>query len=183
MKGLIRLLLFVSVMSAVQLSAQSAQETPFSLTISTPQQVVKAGSEIKVDVVLRNTSDHEIALLRSPGTGRGELEFESDVVSEKGNPASQTKYGQHLRKSGLGAVEGSRIMFRLLSKFIVKNFHLRSRGFASQNCKVLTSIRKSVSIPALLRSFRHRSADGILVRVLQIAKRTPDTFAASCAMH
>jgi len=113
MRCFIRLLLFVSVMSGVQLGAESAQETPFSLTIGTPQQVVKAGSEVRVDVVLKNTSDHEITLLRSPGTGRGELEFESDVLSEKGNPASQTKYGHGLKKSGLDAVEGSRIMFRL----------------------------------------------------------------------
>jgi hypothetical protein len=113
MRRFIRLLLFVSVIAAVQLMAQSAQEPPFSLTISTPQEIVKAGSEVRVDVVLRNTSDHEITLLRSPGTGRGELEFESDVLGEKGNLASQTKYGQQLKKSGLNAVEGSRIMFRL----------------------------------------------------------------------
>jgi hypothetical protein len=82
--------------------ASSAQH-PFSITISTAQNSFKSGSEIRLQVVLTNTSDHSFSIGRAiDGTSpvvAGYL-FEIHVDNEKGNSPPETKYERALRGNG-----------------------------------------------------------------------------------
>lgn len=87
----------------------AAQTPPLSLSISAAESVVKAGSDVRVDIAITNVSQHEITFLRTPGVGRGELDAELEVTDEHGNATQMTKYWESLKKYGIERVEGSRI--------------------------------------------------------------------------
>jgi uncharacterized protein (DUF58 family) len=70
---------------------------PFSLTIRLLQNVAKVGSEIRVQVVLTNTSDHEIGILKSAPEAdyivevrdtRGKMAPDTDFRRKQKDPAS-----------------------------------------------------------------------------------------------
>jgi hypothetical protein len=79
--------LLLLVMSMASPSTGSAQGTcpSFSVTISVAQDVVARGSEVKVTIILRNTSNHDIAIPRSPADDQGESHNKITVRDEEGN--------------------------------------------------------------------------------------------------
>jgi hypothetical protein len=63
---------------------------PFSLTIRLLHDIAKAGSQIRVEVVLTNTSDHEIGILKSAP----EADYMVEVRDANGNMAPDTDFGR-----------------------------------------------------------------------------------------
>lgn len=75
-------------------------QAPFSITISAAKNVFKAGSEVKIRLVFKNTSDHEVPYGRGLGIGvepQGELFSDVEVRDAKGDLAPETKYGLLIR--------------------------------------------------------------------------------------
>jgi len=70
-------------------------KTPFSVTISATQTVMKAGAEVRINVVLTNISDREIYINVSGGPG--ELDYTVSVLDRSGHEAPETKYLRALR--------------------------------------------------------------------------------------
>jgi hypothetical protein len=92
---------FLSVMSLIiprgVAPTQSGQ--PFSITISTQHEVVKAGSEISVEITLTNTSNHKISLGKAPGNQPlAESEYAVEVYNRKDQLAPDTEYGRKIRQ-------------------------------------------------------------------------------------
>jgi hypothetical protein len=61
-----------SVVTPTSLPGTSARcaEAPFSITISAMPDTVRAGSEVRLNIVYTNTSRHEVALVRTVGVRR-----------------------------------------------------------------------------------------------------------------
>jgi hypothetical protein len=80
-------------------SAQSAQPAApnLSITISTPDEVVKAGSEVKVKVLFTNSSDQVISMSHTLAPNPGEVDNWIDVRDENGKLAPQTQYGKKIK--------------------------------------------------------------------------------------
>lgn len=79
----------IIVLIASLLAMQGASQTQrkpgtISLTISAAQQNVKAGSEVRVRIVVANTSDHQI-LVRADKHGHAEFLYDIDVHDDQGN--------------------------------------------------------------------------------------------------
>jgi hypothetical protein len=72
------------------------KQPAFSITISAPD-VISAGSEPKLSIVLKNTSDHKIMLTRSLQTDRGELHHDVEVRDDKGDLVPEMEYHQKLK--------------------------------------------------------------------------------------
>jgi hypothetical protein len=71
-------------------------EPEFSLSLSVPQDVLKAGSAVTVKIVLTNTTDHEIRNLVIPVAGDDvgdTVMFKASVVDGHGDPAPFTVRG------------------------------------------------------------------------------------------
>ena len=82
------------------LTLASDPQQPFAITISTAQDVFKSGSEIRLQIILTNTSDHNILLGRAiDGTAPIVAGVLADVhvYGEKGNSPTETKYQRVLR--------------------------------------------------------------------------------------
>ena len=112
-RTLMRLLLAGALLALVApystLSAQSAQSAKpaFSLEISMPNDVVQVGSVTTVNVVLTNTSNHEIATFRLLGWGRG---YEVDVRNTQGKRPRDAR--EVLAEKNKGAKGPIRTMIR-----------------------------------------------------------------------
>src|SRR5258708_4630934 len=79
---------------AIQNTNQSAtsQRPVISVTLSSVSTVIKLGSEIRLKIVVTNTSDHDLHLRRSIGKDQGEFLNRFEVYDEQGNAAVKTKY-------------------------------------------------------------------------------------------
>jgi hypothetical protein len=96
-------LLFASLVFLAAAFGQPKQPA-FSIAISAPD-VISAGSEPKLSIVLKNTSDHEIMLGRSVQPGHGELHHDVEVRDDKGDLAPETEYHRKI-KGRLSATPG-----------------------------------------------------------------------------
>lgn len=100
------LVLLVAVASgpfAVPGNAKS-NSAPYSITIAAPQNPVKAGSEVAVDIVVTNTSDHEIVVSRSNAEKRAELSgYTVEVWDQKQRLTPESEYGLELKGQGTPA--------------------------------------------------------------------------------
>jgi hypothetical protein len=67
----------------------------FSLTVSLPRSAVKSGSDIEVDVTMKNISHRDITAGRIVGTA--EAHYEIEVTDSEGKPAAPTRYERMLR--------------------------------------------------------------------------------------
>lgn len=97
-KGLLWLL--VAGLGAPTLALHQADHAPFSITISAANNVVKAGSEVRIRLVFKNTSAEHVPYKRSPGEGvepRGEFFTDVEVRDARGELVSETKYHRALR--------------------------------------------------------------------------------------
>lgn len=72
---------------------------PFSLTISTKTKSVQAGSEVKVQILLKNISNNEIYVLREKSPSLPEQAgFTAAVSDAKGMAVAYTNYGDKFYK-------------------------------------------------------------------------------------
>lgn len=78
---------------------------PFTLSVSLPAQVMKAGSSVKIEIVLRNISDHDLRFVTFPvadaGAEAAAINFSAAVVDSDGNAAPYTALGERLMNSAL----------------------------------------------------------------------------------
>jgi hypothetical protein len=92
-------LLFAAVADLALAPAQDGH-IPFSITLSVAQNVLQAGSKVRIRLVFKNTSDHEIQYVRGPGIGvepHGEIFTDVEVRGTKGELMPETKYYRALR--------------------------------------------------------------------------------------
>jgi hypothetical protein len=90
--------LFSFALAAIPPSVQTGQ-VPFSIAISTQSDLMKAGSEILVEITLTNTSNHEIRVGKAPGNlPQAESEYSIEVRDSKGRVAPDTDYGRKVRQ-------------------------------------------------------------------------------------
>ena len=75
--------------SCLQISALAQQRVPITVTISTPTPVAKSGTEIRIDVSVKNTSDQTIPILKALGfDGQTEFVNHPHVFDAKGEPVA-----------------------------------------------------------------------------------------------
>ena len=92
--------LLVAVLAGLALGFPQVNQAPFSITISAASNVIKAGSEVRIRLVFKNTTSEEIPYGRGPGIGiepQGELFSEVEVRDAKGELMPETKYHRVLR--------------------------------------------------------------------------------------
>lgn len=90
----------VATLVQLPLAFPQASQVPFSITIDAETNVYKAGSEVKISLIFKNISDHEIPYVRSPGIGvepRGENFTNVEVRDLKGALMTETDYHRALR--------------------------------------------------------------------------------------
>jgi len=88
-RGLILLLPMFGLTSVTAAQVAQVEQPPCTITISTPENSIKAGLEVKLDIATKNVSDRTIYLVFST-VGRN---MKIDVRDNEGNPASETPYG------------------------------------------------------------------------------------------
>jgi hypothetical protein len=71
-------------------------DTPFYIVITGPQKPVKAGSEVKVEIVLKNTSDRELTVGRTNAVSQAECHYLIEVRDNQGQPAPDTEFGRRI---------------------------------------------------------------------------------------
>jgi hypothetical protein len=71
-------------------------EVPFSITISMTPDVVKTGSEARLNIVYTNISDHKVDLLWIKGGASGELFGRIQIWDDRGTPVGLSKFGRTL---------------------------------------------------------------------------------------
>lgn len=87
--------------------AQGTEPQPFSITISTPVESLKAGSEVKLDISLKNLSDKSILLPKNVGDQETDVDYVIEVRDSTGRSASETERGQMIRGKGTKHYFGS----------------------------------------------------------------------------
>jgi len=145
MKMALSLLLAELVLAGVCIARpQSAPPTeklppPFAVTISAAQDVVKAGSVVRVKTVLTNTSDHRIRVVTRAGGG-GPIDYRIDVRNAQGNPVqpakpdiSKDKNGRTIRRIYIGSSSATTVDLKpgqtLTDEFpVAKRFDLTQPG-------------------------------------------------------
>jgi hypothetical protein len=84
---------------------------PFSLTVQSSSSNYKIGSEIRLDIIVTNTSESTIGLQTGPGVRMAERHFNVVAVGPDGTVAKETPYGLHVHgKDNKGSISapGSR---------------------------------------------------------------------------
>jgi len=104
------------------LSQASQQPT---ITIDSKSSTIKLGEPIDVHIVLKNTTNREFTVFRSPGGGRGEQYYSICVTGPDGSLAAPTEYGAAAQKHQ--PVPGSRIMKTIAPGGDVEEYVLISR--------------------------------------------------------
>jgi hypothetical protein len=92
MKLLPRAAIFALCASVASVS-QTSRST-LSLSISLPQQVVKAGSSVEVDITRKNISKHPVGVGQVVGTV--ERDYEVIVCTSDGHPVPETEFGRKI---------------------------------------------------------------------------------------
>jgi hypothetical protein len=79
-------------LTTTMLLAESSKPS-FSLTISTPTSTVVAGSQVRIDIEKKNTSDHPINVARMVSDNQGELDYHVIVRNAQGQEPPETTWG------------------------------------------------------------------------------------------
>ncbi len=88
------------------------EQQPFSVTLATQHDIVKAGEDIHLQVTLTNTSHNEIKFAEAPGdTPPAEYQYLFQVRDSKGHPAQDTEYGHKFKENT--RPRGSRVTWTL----------------------------------------------------------------------
>ncbi|HEV2195701.1 MAG TPA: hypothetical protein VGR55_08965 [Candidatus Acidoferrum sp.] len=81
----LQILFAVMVVALYAASPAHSTTTPFSLTIATPKEPLKAGAELRLLVTITNTSNRKISFVTSPGPIPEDwILYEIDVRDEQG---------------------------------------------------------------------------------------------------
>jgi len=91
-----KLLLLLASLGFLAAAFGQPKQPAFSIAISAPD-LISAGSEPKLSIVLKNTSDHEIMLGRSVQPDHGELHHDVEVRDDKGDLAPETEYHRKIK--------------------------------------------------------------------------------------
>ncbi|HKW58073.1 MAG TPA: hypothetical protein VJN42_12015 [Candidatus Acidoferrum sp.] len=97
-------------------AASQRGAAPFSVTVKTSQDNVKAGSEIGIRIILQNTSATDLSMARSNGVSQGESHYLIDVRDSSGLTAPETEYERRITGKENGkrtVIYGSDIFFTL----------------------------------------------------------------------
>lgn len=81
-------------------AGQSVPAPSFSMTISTAQIVFKTGTDVKLEIIVKNISDHDVGVDKSPGENSGESHNKVEVFDDKGIPVRETGYKRALEGNG-----------------------------------------------------------------------------------
>jgi hypothetical protein len=84
-------MLLVAALGVVGVSPAQLAQPLYTITISTPESVIKVGSEVRLDVTTKNVSNQTIYMFFSTAPGR---DPEIHLRDSKGNPVLETPYGQ-----------------------------------------------------------------------------------------
>jgi len=101
------LLFFAMCASHGAVPAQVTKLQPFSITISTPAEVVKPGSEVRLDISLKNLLDKTILLPKNVGQEETDADYVIEVRDSTGRSATETQRGQMIRGKGTKRYFGS----------------------------------------------------------------------------
>jgi hypothetical protein len=88
----------VSVLLAGGTQAVPKPQAPFSIAISPLQQSIAAGTEVKVEIALKNISNREIYLSKSNGRSQAEFVFVVEAHNDAGEPAPETEYQRRVMR-------------------------------------------------------------------------------------
>jgi hypothetical protein len=113
-------------------ATQVTPSPPVSVTISAPSSDVKAGSELKLDVVVTNTSDEQVGLTTWPEDFRVDvLDSNGKVVGKAQEPGGSTTNRKALNFPAQGSSQGITLaphgVFRLRED-LSKEFDLSKPG-------------------------------------------------------
>ena len=92
---LLRPVILFTLMSSIGTSSPRHQH-PFSLFIRAVAPTVKIGSEVRIDVTLRNITNHEIGILSSDP----ESEYMVEVRDDQGRMAPESDFNRKLKAPG-----------------------------------------------------------------------------------
>jgi hypothetical protein len=116
------LLVAVAILTVLAGATANCAEPALRLTISLPVPVVKAGSDVRVNVALRNIADHSVNLTFAPRVfngAAGDVHLYRAIVTDgKGNPAAYTAFGKKIwgEDAAPGALlDGSMILVQPLN--------------------------------------------------------------------
>jgi hypothetical protein len=80
----------------IGLQAGPKVNASFSIVIAGAQEPVKVGSEVKVEIVLKNTSDHELTIGKTNAVSQAEFHYLVEVRDDQGRSAPDTEYGRRV---------------------------------------------------------------------------------------
>jgi hypothetical protein len=126
---------------SVAQDVKPVESPPFTVVISTPNTVAKAGSEVKLKIVMKNVSDHEIHYGLAATGDETDLQggFRIDVRDAEGEPVRESAWGQKVhgtdtnRKPFMGSVFGGPIPLKPgqtfeIKRMIAKEYELNRPG-------------------------------------------------------
>lgn len=85
-------LLFTAILAIQSAGPAPSPHSVISVTLSSVSNDVKLGSEVRLKIVVTNTSNHEMLLERPVGIYQGEILNRFEVRDEKGSPAVKKPY-------------------------------------------------------------------------------------------
>ncbi len=87
-------IMWAALFSTMCATPAQSQQRPLSIAISTPQSALKAGSEVRIEVTLTNTSNRRVLIQeRNPAT-----DYEIDVRDQRGTAVPETDLGRKLKE-------------------------------------------------------------------------------------
>ena len=98
MRATFVLFTLAGVLWASGMLAAPKQQAPFSIAISPLQQSIAAGTEVKVEIILKNISNREINLSKSNASSQAEFHFVVEAHDDSGKPAPDTEYGRRVMR-------------------------------------------------------------------------------------
>jgi hypothetical protein len=94
---------------ALVVSRPMYAQQPFTLFIQPDRAAVRAGSDVRVQVTLKNVSGHEIAVLRSAP----DYDYKVEVRDARGKSIAPTELARKLNASGSVRVAPSNVLYPL----------------------------------------------------------------------
>lgn len=122
----LRMPLLLALAAANIATARQSAQPVFSVAISVPQDVVASGAEVKVKIVLKNTSDHEIGVARSSREDQGEFHNKIVLRDEHGNLVQMKERGNN---GGKGQNDTDSVIQETMVVFPLKPGELLKDGF------------------------------------------------------
>jgi hypothetical protein len=93
----LKLLPMVTLLAAAIGYGAGKAPLPYSITISTPNLIVKAGSQVRITIIVKNITDRKVPVMQSNGVDEGEFNYDLDIRDEQGKQAPETNELRSLR--------------------------------------------------------------------------------------